>query len=785
MAKRKNSSSSRRQSAKRRKEQMEFTCRVEGVILITIVLLGAFQLGALGSWIARIMMYLFGKAYWAMFVPMAVSGWFLLAEASLPDVSGRLAAGISVAFLTTLLWLAIPADRSTGQAALQAFIDEGRLLLRGEQADAMGGLLGGLLYFLVSSMCDLTGTYIIIALLYILAAALCIDPKTLRAWRKRISDSRQYAREKGREIAREKEEQKAASISRQPRPSLINLTKEPAEENPSGSAPEPVILFPQKSEQDPYPQGSFDLDLTKEKEAPAASDVNGPEYPVEEEEGDAKSEQEKWNALREGVRYNDYASYHLPSIGRMLDPSSEKKSGVNQKAAQEKGDRLIGVLAQFSIPATLVNTYIGPSVTKFVIRPDASVNVNRIVNIQDNIKMELAARTIRIEAPIPGMRGVGVEIPNAQTTTVHMRDLFSRVPEKFRDKPLMVGLGKDLFDTPVFCDLDKMPHLLVAGATGSGKSVCMNAIICSLLLRQSPAAVKLLLIDPKKVEFSEYKEVPHLIGPVISEPRQASRVLQEVVHMMEQRYQKFAGASVKNLAEYNKWVDRQQDKSIRRLPYIVVIIDELADLMLAAGKEVEGSIQRITQLARAAGIHLIVATQRPSTDVITGVIKANIPSRISFAVTNGIDSKVILDQTGAENLLGNGDMLYKPQGITPKRLQGVFVTDEEVKRITSYVCHQAKPCYADEIYNALASDEDGAGGFESAAKSDPMYPEVEKFVISQQRASTSLIQRRFGFGYNRAAQIMDQLQQKGIVGPPNGAKGREILVKPDGTRKEP
>ena len=397
--------------------------------------------------------------------------------------------------------------------------------------------------------------------------------------------------------------------------------------------------------------------------------------------------------------------------------------------------------------------------------------------------MQLAARDVRIEAPIPGRNAVGIEIPNVKSTPVKMREIINDVGSD-KDQPLLFFLGKDLLGRTVTCRLDKMPHMLIAGATGSGKSVCMNSIICSLLLRTKPDEVKMLLVDPKKVEFTPYRNIPHLIGPVINDPNKASNALKVIVRIMDERYNMFAAAGVRNIEVYNNMVEQQGGRpnpdgspAPKKIPYIVVIIDELADLMAVAGKEVEQSIQRITQLARAAGIHLIVATQRPSVDVITGIIKANIPSRIAFAVSSGMDSRTILDHVGAERLLGYGDMLYMQIGQTGStRVQGVFVTDDEVQRITSFVSSEASPVY-DDSFVQLDGIESGEGGIVTEISDDPLFKEIKEYVIEAQKASTSLLQRRFGIGYNRAARMIDALEEHGIIGPAQGSKPREVYIK--------
>ena len=465
-------------------------------------------------------------------------------------------------------------------------------------------------------------------------------------------------------------------------------------------------------------------------------------------------------------------NYSLPPLTLLDEASIKSKSNANSLAAHQKGKRLIEILNEFGVNATLVATHIGPSVTKFEVKPDSNVKISKIASIQDNIKMELAAKELRIEAPIPGRSAVGVEIPNMETTPVRMIEMMRDVPQDRFDKKLLYPIGKDLMGKNVFSELDKMPHLLVAGATGSGKSVFINGMIVNYLLRTSPDELKLLLVDPKKVEFSSFTAVPHLIAPVISDAAEAARALKIIVSMMENRYEVFSNIGVRNIQTYNEFVAKNAKDGLEPMPWIVVIIDELADLMIVAGKEVESSIQRITQLARAAGIHLVVATQRPSTDVITGIIKANIPSRIAFAVSNGIDSRTILDHVGAERLLGKGDMLFYPVGEpAPIRVQGAYISDDEVRRVADAVAAKQKPNF-DEAFLNLSDPEAGTGL--AAKMDDPMYEEVKEYVIETGRASTSNLQRRFGLGYNRAARMIDNLEKEGVVGPAMGSKPRDV-----------
>lgn len=461
--------------------------------------------------------------------------------------------------------------------------------------------------------------------------------------------------------------------------------------------------------------------------------------------------------------------YDLPELDLLKD-SVQNASQINEKNAAENGKKIIEILNQFQIQASLQNISIGPSVTRFEIKPESGVRVNRIATLQHDIKMALAAKYLRIEAPIPGKSAVGIEIANEEKEMVYMKDVIKTIPNK--DSKLLFVLGKDLTGNSIYGELDKMPHLLVAGATGSGKSVCVNSIITSILLRSTPEEVRILLIDPKKVEFTPYKNIPHLVAPIITDATKASRALEVIVSEMDRRYDIFSQNGVKNIKGYHDLQKKNKDADYEPMPYIMVVIDELADLMMVASKKVEASIQRITQLARAAGIHLIVATQRPSVDVITGVIKSNIPSRIAFAVSSAVDSRTILDESGAEKLLGYGDMLYIPVGEnSPIRVQGVYVSDEEVENIALHTERFGKVEYMDVFQNLEELDKSGAG---MSVQSDELYAEVKAYVLETKKASTSLIQRRFSLGYSRAAKLIDMLEANGVIGPQNGNRPRDV-----------
>ena len=467
----------------------------------------------------------------------------------------------------------------------------------------------------------------------------------------------------------------------------------------------------------------------------------------------------------------------------LLKKNSKINSRENNEAIKNNVPIIMQVLRDFGIDAKVVAAHVGPSVTQYELEMKAGTRVNKILGLNREIALALAAKDVRIQAPIPGKSTVGIELPNKVISPVLVREVLASVPDSLKDSHLLSVLGKDINGEAKWMEINKTPHLLVAGSTGSGKSVCINSILASLIMRNKPDEVKLVLVDPKKVELSMYNGVPHLMAPVVTDPKKASIALQKIVKEMERRYDVFEASGTKNIISYNEYITRKneflsEEEKIKPLPYIVVIIDELADLMLVAAKEVEDSIMRITQMARAAGIHLIVATQRPSTDVITGVVKANIPSRISFAVSSGIDSRTILDMVGAEKLLGKGDMLYLPQGEnTPIRIQGTFISEEETHAIVDYVCKQQKARYDETLTMSDEETHATSGVDEHDATEEPLYNEIVDFVIEQGKASTSLLQRRFRLGYNRAARCIDLLEERGIVGPQNGSKPREVLIK--------
>lgn len=480
------------------------------------------------------------------------------------------------------------------------------------------------------------------------------------------------------------------------------------------------------------------------------------------------------DALQKAVQTNiENTSYVLPTMNLLDLPPEHDQSG-EYSVIQMNAKKLEQTFNSFGVKARVTQVHLGPAVTKYEIMPDVGVKVSKIVSLQDDLALALAAKDIRMEAPIPGKSAIGIEVPNNDVAIVTLREVLEAKENNRPDSKLLIGFGRDITGQAILSELNKMPHLLVAGSTGSGKSVCINGIIVSILMRAAPHEVKMMLIDPKMVELNVYNGIPHLLAPVVTDARKASQALQKVVSEMERRYDLFSHTGTRNIKGYNDHVEqfnRENEEKHPKLPYIVVVIDELADLMMVASHDVEDSITRLAQMARAAGIHLIIATQRPSVDVITGVIKANIPSRIAFAVSSSIDSRTILDMGGAERLLGRGDMLFLPAGSSkPVRVQGAFVSDAEVESVVDYVIEQQKAQYDETM---IPTDEPEKT-FEEEV--DDLYDEAVQLVVEMQTASVSMLQRRFRIGYSRAARIVDQMEMRGVVGPPDGSRPRQVLL---------
>lgn len=488
-------------------------------------------------------------------------------------------------------------------------------------------------------------------------------------------------------------------------------------------------------------------------------------------------------ATDSGEAEKEEAQYRYPPVN-LLKETKAKNSGDIVAELKQNGEKLVETLESFGVSTKISAITRGPAVTRYELQPAAGVKISQITNLSDDIAMNLAASGVRIEAPIPNKSAVGIEIPNKNVTVVDIKELIDCNDFKGAKSKLTVSLGRDIEGSPICADLAKMPHVLIAGATGSGKSVCINSMIISLLYKSTPSEVKFIMIDPKTVELSNYNGIPHLLVPVVTEPSKASGALKWAVQEMEKRYRKFAETGVRDLASYNLKCENAED--MEKMPQIVIIIDELADLMMVARNEVEDSICRLAQKARAAGMHLVLATQRPSVNVITGVIKANIPSRIAFAVSSQVDSRTILDMSGAEKLLGKGDMLFSPIGMSkPKRVQGCFVSDDEIEAVVEFVKSEASVQYSEEINSEIERlsevEKPGkrGGDDDGVPDKDVLYPQAVELVLRNKDASTTFLQRKLNIGYARAARIMDQLCDSGIIGPSQGSKPRDVLITMD------
>jgi S-DNA-T family DNA segregation ATPase FtsK/SpoIIIE len=732
------------------------------VFLLFLLAVSLLRQGFAGMIINNVVRYFLGDYYYAIFIVLIayyVYVCFYKKKSNLSNLSlGLLFAGIAI----LILGASFSNRDLTGKDYLDTFISHNIFKeFKSEEIIAYnGGLIGSSIYALSSYLFARSGTILLITALFILSFIFIVPATMIINYHREKMEVRQQNRQRKLQekerIRLEKENRRLMEeIKPTPakKPEQISID---AESFDNYSSPKPEI----KKKKSVF----LDISISGNRKAKAAK-------------------KEETSNTKITASTGPKRKYRLPTFS-LLDPVTTTTSRVvNENAAKIKGDRIIEILNNFDIPCTLINTHVGPSVTKFEIKPESAIKINKIMNLADNIKMELAAKEVRIEAPIPGRSAVGIEIPNVESETVKMSELIKTMPADKKDNKLLFILGKGLLGQTVFCDLGRMPHLLIGGATGSGKSVCINSIIISLLYKCHPDEVKLILIDPKKVEFTPYHDIPHLQMPVITDDKEAVVALKRITEYMNDRFSLFAEVGVRDIDSYNKKVEANnadpEKPKMDKLPYLVVIIDELADLMILAKKEVEPNIQRITQLARACGIHLIVATQRPSVDVITGVIKSNIPSRIAFAVSSSTDSRTILDKTGAERLIGYGDMLYAPIGVnSPERVQGVYVSDKEIARITEFIKSQGvTPDYDDTYYEMTGSNTSGGEGHSSYTEKDSLYEEVKAYVIATQKASTSLVQRRFGVGVNRAGRIIDMLEDEHIIGPANGSKPREVYVK--------
>lgn len=748
----------KRKKSKESKSSPTYSVELTGLILILIGIIG-MGFGIIGNFIKQFMMFLAGEFWFVILFGVLILGISMLFKRKLPKFFSSRLIGVYILFAIILVLGHFELLKKTNgfsdlmdvtynnyMTRIGTMEESSSILSSGSSSIVIGGgLIGALLAGGLKAAFSLTGTKIVLVVLGIFSFILIFNITLSDILNKFVSLFKKDNDDDEKENVKNKKEYIIEGDE------LVGIKNAKDKDEPTEK--EKIVIT------------SID-DLkninTPEKNIKESFDVN----PIETDEGASNP-----------------SVYRLPKFD-LLTPTPKNKKNSEEPFIKENQIKLEKVLNDFDIKGKVVEIHIGPAVTEYEIIVPSGTKVSRIVGINKEIALAMAAKEVRIQAPIPGKNTIGIEIPNREISSVGFREVLEATWQNNGANKILVALGKDIMGTSILADLSKMPHLLVAGSTGSGKSVCINTIICSILMRYKPDEVKLVLVDPKKVELTNYNGIPHLLCPVVSDPKKASVVLQKVVAEMEKRYDIFAEKEVKNIAGYNDLIEKEKKKNpdinTTRMPYIVVIIDELADLMLVASKEVQDSIMRITQMARAAGIHLIVATQRPSTDIITGVIKNNIPSRIAFSVSSAIDSRTILDASGAESLLGKGDMLYLPMGEShTTRIQGCFISDNEISKLIEYCKAQTQVKYNEEFTNQESphTSSSGSSNSDTDGGDDPMYNEVVEFAIETGKISASLIQRRFRFGYNRAARMVDLLESRGIVGPQNGSKPREVLVK--------
>ena len=780
--KRKNTKKKKTKKQKQQQEHLNFI--IIGLFFVFFGLFGLLKLGFLGTLVANSLRIIVGNTYPIAAILLMIYGLLIVIYGkNFPLKKKRPIVGGLIFYLGILLFLQAQMFRNLVNQSPDIIGVTWDLLFLDLKGNSIsqnvgGGMIGAFLYrgtfFLISQL----GSYLI-AILLIIVGAFLMSMRDVQQVTDSLSQIRGkltllFTRSEEKQVKREAEKaqkkaEKEAKIKKQAEEKKTNDVREltPGERLAQEQKEQAIQSEIEKTEQltlvpiDSFQQSSVASIKEKKKEKVSL------ETEIEESgelEFEISSEEED-------------RDYQLPP-STLLDsiPSTD------QSNEYKKIEKNIGVLEQtfqsFGVDAKVVKASLGPAVTKFEIQPAVGVKVSKVVSLTDDIALALAAKDVRMEAPIPGKSLIGIEVPNTSVSTVSFRDIIESQPNH-PDKLLEVPLGRDISGMVQSADLTKMPHLLIAGSTGSGKSVAINGIIASILMRAKPHEVKLMMIDPKMVELNVYNGIPHLLTPVVTNPRKAAQALQKVVQEMEFRYEKFAATGVRNITGYNECITHrnlEMGENHPSLPFIVVIVDELADLMMVASNEVEDAIIRLAQMARAAGIHMILATQRPSVDVITGIIKANVPSRIAFAVSSGTDSRTIIDSNGAEKLLGRGDMLFLPMGENkPIRVQGAFISDQEVERIVSFVTDQQEADYQEN----MMPTEEVTSNSDSQSSQDELYEEAKNLVIEMQTASISLLQRRFRIGYNRAARLVDELEAHGVIGPSEGSKPRKVFLEPE------
>ncbi|MED3787670.1 DNA translocase FtsK [Peribacillus frigoritolerans] len=763
---------------KRRKknstEKLKLTLKYEliGLTIIGLAIIAIAKLGAVGNGTVFLIRFFMGEWYILFLLGAIAAGFYLMIKREVPYLLKRQLVGLyflvaSMLLLSHVTLFNMLADGGpfTKPSVISNTWELFWMEVTGKASskDLGGGMIGAILFAASYFLFDEAGSKIV-SFLFIIVGAVLLTGKTLgetlgkffrglggffiKQWSAFRDDVKTWNEDK-----KEKKKNPVKKKKRQNEP-VEDTGQAPLEEETQEMATERIISsFADKA----YNDENEIIPAVPETVAENAGDQDDAVPPMNFTEVENKE-------------------YLLPPLSLLLQPKKTDQSGEYQ-LIHENAAKLERTFHSFGVKARVTQVHLGPAVTKYEVHPDVGVKVSKIVSLSDDLALALAAKDIRIEAPIPGKSAIGIEVPNSEVAMVSLREVLEAKEVDKPDAKLQIGLGRNISGEAVKAELNKMPHLLVAGATGSGKSVCINGIITSILMRAKPHEVKMMMIDPKMVELNVYNGIPHLLAPVVTNPKKAAQALQKVVSEMERRYELFSHSGTRNIEGYNDYINRyniEEDAKQPLLPYIVVIVDELADLMMVASNDVEDAITRLAQMARAAGIHLIIATQRPSVDVITGVIKANIPSRIAFSVSSMTDSRTILDMGGAEKLLGRGDMLFLPSGASkPVRVQGAFLSDNEVEEVVTYVISQQKAQYNEEmIPDEIAETSNGE-------VEDDLYGDAVSLIVEMQTASVSMLQRRFRIGYTRAARLIDEMEARGIVGPYEGSKPRNVLVTKD------
>lgn len=760
-----------------RKKNKGYSIEIIGIIFIFISVLAIGEFGFVGHFFANAIRFFVGETYQLFSVFGILLGIQYIFNGQNPTFKTNRFIGSILLYAALLVWLHLRLFEPIMEADVNILSATWRRLPNLLDASAAtqsigGGMVGALLYAVSYFMFANVGTYILIAILAFIGIMsignfsykkLFTEIKNILGgffnWIKdilvKIKDSLQNNIQFDPDTKKKKKKKKNKKDV-----DIVGSEKE-SKKDPEDEKEKP------KERKEPVP-----IEGMKQTSLPIG-DIKLPEDAEANEQKESDGSEDEELSIN-FVSDDENEDYKLPPLS-LLDKNQAPDQSNEYSIIEKNIKKLEETFDSFGVDAKVVKANLGPAVTKFEVEPATGVKVSRIVNLSDDLALALAAKDIRMEAPIPGKALIGIEVPNSEITVVYFNEVMKELNQKKEGHPLEVPLGKDIGGNVAMANLAKMPHMLIAGATGSGKSVGINVIISSILMRTKPHEVKMMLIDPKMVELNVYDGIPHLLTPVVTKPKKAARALQNIVEEMEKRYELFAMSGTRNIESYNEHIQAMKESGEEdvpsELPYIVVIVDELSDLMMVAAKEVEDSIIRLAQMARAAGIHMILATQRPSVDVITGLIKANVPSRVAFATSSGTDSRTILDANGAEKLLGRGDMLFLPMGANKtQRVQGAFISDSEVQAITKYVRDQQNPNYVEELIPKEAPKPGNGGG------SDELYEDAFEIVRELDTASISLLQRRLRIGYNRAANIMDDLTANGIVTEQDGSKPRDVLI---------